>query len=126
MLSPFPVPPTENPLSLSPSPCFYDGIPCPPTHFFLPILKFLYTGASSLQRNKDLSSHGCLTRPSSATYAAGAMGPSMCTPWFNPWELWEVWLMSTFKLEMEVILIFIFFPKENDFKHVHFKLSLNR
>jgi hypothetical protein len=32
---------------------------------------------SSLHRTKDLSSHWCLTRSSSATYAAGAM----CTPW---------------------------------------------
>ena len=30
---------------------------------------------------KDLSSHWCLTSPSSATYAAGAMGPYMFTLW---------------------------------------------
>jgi hypothetical protein len=36
-------------------------------------------GASSLLRTKGLSSHWWPTRPSSAPYAAGAMGPSMCT-----------------------------------------------
>jgi hypothetical protein len=35
----------------------------------------------SLHKTKNLSSHWCLTRPSSATYAAGAMGPSVCTLW---------------------------------------------
>jgi hypothetical protein len=48
---------------------------------YLPALEFSYTGASSLQGTKGLSSHWCLTRPSSATYAAGAMGPSICTLW---------------------------------------------
>jgi hypothetical protein len=33
-----------------------------------------YTGTLSLHRTKVLSSHWCLTRPSSATYASGAMG----------------------------------------------------
>jgi hypothetical protein len=42
-------------------------------------LAFSYTGASSLHRTKGLSSHWWLTRPSSATYAAGAMNPFMCT-----------------------------------------------
>ena len=43
-------------------------------------------------RNESLSSYWCLTRPSSATYAFGTMGPSMCTLcWrFSPWELWGV------------------------------------
>jgi hypothetical protein len=35
----------------------------------------------SLHRTKGLSSHWCLTRPSSATCAAGAMSPTMCTLW---------------------------------------------
>jgi hypothetical protein len=45
-----------------------------PTHF-------PFAGASSLHRTKDLSSHWSRTRQSSATCAAGAMGPSMCTLW---------------------------------------------
>jgi len=40
-----------------------------PTHSHLPALTFPNTGASSLDRTKDLSSHWCPTRPSSATYA---------------------------------------------------------
>jgi hypothetical protein len=50
------------------------------TYSHLPALAFFYTGASSLQRTKSLSSHWCPTR-SSATYVVVAMGPSMCTPW---------------------------------------------
>jgi hypothetical protein len=53
----------------------------PPTHSCFLVLAFPYTGASSLHRTKDFSSHWCLRGPSSATYAAGAMGPSMCTLW---------------------------------------------
>jgi hypothetical protein len=55
---------------------------CAPTHPLPPpALIFLYTGALSLKRTKGLFSHRCWTRPSSATYTAGAMGPSMWTPW---------------------------------------------
>jgi hypothetical protein len=50
----------------------------PLTHSYLPTLNSPTLGhLSSLHRTKDLSSHWCLTRPSSATYAAGAM----YTPW---------------------------------------------
>jgi hypothetical protein len=46
----------------------------PPTHTHLSALHFTTLGhLSSLHRTKDLFSHQCLTRPSSATYAAGAM-----------------------------------------------------
>ena len=76
MLSPFPVyPPPKNTLPHSPSPCFYVGVP-PPTH---PLSTLGHL--SSLYRTKDLFSNWCLTRTSSLTYAAGAMGPSMCSPW---------------------------------------------
>jgi len=37
----------------------------------------LHWGVSSLGRTKGFSSHWCPTKPSSATYAAGAMGLSM-------------------------------------------------
>ena len=37
MLSPFPVPtPTRNPLAHTPSPCFYKGVPHPPSNSHLP------------------------------------------------------------------------------------------
>ena len=57
-----------------PSPFFYEGVP-PPTYFCFPTLAFPYTGALSLHWTKGLSSHWCPTRPSSATYTAGAMSP---------------------------------------------------
>jgi hypothetical protein len=79
MLSPFLVSLPRNLLSYPLSPCFSEGAPLP-THSCLPTLAFPYTGASSLHRTKGLSSQWWPKRPSSATYAAGAMGPSMCTP----------------------------------------------
>jgi hypothetical protein len=49
-----------------------------PTHSCLPALNSPTLGhLLSLHRTKDLSSHWCLIRPSSTTYAAGAM----CTLW---------------------------------------------
>jgi hypothetical protein len=68
---PFPCLPPRNLLSY---PCFYEGVPTPPTHSYLPALSFPYNGALIIHRNKGLSSHWCPTRPFSATYAAGAMG----------------------------------------------------
>jgi hypothetical protein len=55
---------------------------------------FPYTGESSLHRTKGLPSHWCQIRSSCATYAAGAMGPAMCSLWFTPWEVWRVWLVD--------------------------------
>ena len=81
----FPGFPSGNPLSHPPSPCFYEGASPPihpPTHSHLPTLALPYTKASSsLTRNKGHSSHWCPARPSTATYVAGAVGPSMCTLW---------------------------------------------
>jgi hypothetical protein len=70
------------PFLVSPLKTPYPFTPCPahqPTHFLFPALAFPYTGVSSLHRTEGLTSHWCLTRPSSATYAAGAMVCSMCT-----------------------------------------------
>ena len=54
MLSLFPVPPSFR---ISPSSCFYEGVP-PPTHSLLtPWPRFAYTGASSFNRTKDLFSY---------------------------------------------------------------------
>ena len=52
-----------------------------PNHPCFPVLAFSYTAALRHHRTKDLSSHWFLVKPSSATYTAGAMGPSMCTLW---------------------------------------------
>jgi hypothetical protein len=76
---PFPCSPSGNTLSHPTSPCFCKGTP-PSIHPLLPPPPshgIPYTGASSFQRTKGLSSHWCPTKPSSATYAAGPMGPSM-------------------------------------------------
>ena len=75
---PFPgLPPSRKPSIPSSFPLLQWGCsstltPTPPPR---PILGHLL----SLHRTKDLSSHYCLTRPSSATYAPRAMGSSMCT-----------------------------------------------
>ena len=71
MLSPFPVCPPENPFPLQPLLLWW----CLPTttHSCFPALVSPYTGASSLPRTIDLSSHSCPTWPSSATYVAGAL-----------------------------------------------------
>jgi hypothetical protein len=71
MLSPFPSFPTGNACLLF---CFCDGASHSPTYFHFTALEFSYTGVSSLQRTKGLSSHWWPTRPSSATYAAGSHG----------------------------------------------------
>jgi len=81
--SPFPGFLSISPLSHFPSPFFYNGVPPPklPTlSTSSPWHSSLYWG-SSLGRTKGFSSHRCPTRPSSATYAAGAMGLSLCTIW---------------------------------------------
>jgi hypothetical protein len=68
-------------MSHSPSPASMRVLPHPPIHFRFPSLAFSYTWASNTLRNKGLSSYWWLTRPSSATYATRAMGPSMCVLW---------------------------------------------
>jgi hypothetical protein len=91
MLSPFLVPPLKNTFHLyaPPSPAHQ------PTHSHFLALASPHTEAYSLHRTKDLSSHWCPTRPSSAAYAAGAMSPIMCVLWwFSPWELWVVLVIS--------------------------------
>ena len=69
MLPPFLLPPAKTFYPLPTSPAYQ------PTHSSFLVLAFPYTGALSLHRTKGL------TRTSSATYAAGAMSPSMCTLW---------------------------------------------
>jgi hypothetical protein len=56
MLSTFLVSPLVAPI-LSPTSCSYRVLPNPPTHSHIPALAFPYTGALSLDRTKDLSSH---------------------------------------------------------------------
>ena len=75
MFFPFLVFPPQIPYAI-PSSCFYEGA-SPPTYPLL--LHHPYT--SRLHRTKGLPSQWCQIRPFSATYAAGAMGPSICTVW---------------------------------------------
>jgi hypothetical protein len=70
----------HKPLIPPPSLCFSEAAPLP-THSCLTAWACPYTGALSLHKTKGLPSHWCLTRPSSATYVAGAMDSSMCTLW---------------------------------------------
>jgi hypothetical protein len=93
--------PSKISLSHPRSPCFYEGAP-PPTHpptptpthppthshthpptpnFQLIALASPYTGSSSLHRTKGFSSNWFEIRQSSATYATGAMGHSICIAW---------------------------------------------
>jgi hypothetical protein len=66
----------ETPYHILPPPSMR-GFLHSPTHSHLPILDSPTLGHLwSLHRTKDLSFHWCLTRPSSAAYATGAM----CTP----------------------------------------------
>ena len=94
---PFPCFTLRKTLSPPPPPAYQ------PTYSHFPVLAFLYTGASSLHRTKCLSPHWCLTRPSSATYAAGSMGHSMCTLWLVVWSLGAqgVWLVNNVVLSMD-------------------------
>ena len=71
MLSPFLVSPLK-PYPIPPSPAYQ------PTQSYFPVLAFPYTRASSLLGTKGLASHLCPTRPSSATYEAWAMSPTIC------------------------------------------------
>jgi hypothetical protein len=58
---------------------------CSPTHSPLPFLSLMlpYTGTSSLQRNKGLTSHWCPSRPSCTTYMTGASHQGNAN-WNNP------------------------------------------
>jgi len=56
-------------------------LPRPPIYSCLSALAFPYTGALSLHRTNVLPSYSCQTRPSSPTYASGAMGLCMCALW---------------------------------------------
>jgi hypothetical protein len=85
---PFPGLPYGTPLSHLPSPSTKRVLPHPFTYSQIPTLAFPYTGASSTLRapSEHPQGQGLLfplmsNRPSSATYVAGAMGPSICTIW---------------------------------------------
>jgi len=102
MLFPFPVSQTQAayPISL---PFFYKGVPLPNHTSFL-TLTFSYSGGPSLGRTKGFSFHWCPTRPSFATYAAGALSQSMYSLWVVVlslgaqvgWHCYSYWVASTF------------------------------
>jgi hypothetical protein len=87
ILSPFQVPLLKPPITFPTSTNSMRMFPYSPTHSRLPTLKYPYIGTLILHRSKGLSSHWYSTRPSSAIYAAGAMSPSMCTPWLVVYSL---------------------------------------
>jgi hypothetical protein len=78
MLFPFPVSPSAIPLSHPPPTASMRVLPHPPLPH-CPGIPLHW--ASSLHSTKDHSFHWCPTRPSSATYATGVTGASMCTLW---------------------------------------------
>jgi hypothetical protein len=82
MLFPFLVYPQEAPYPILPPPASMRMLPHPGIYSCPTGLTFPYTGVSSLHRTKVsplIDVHP--TRPSSTTYVAGAMGPSMCILW---------------------------------------------
>jgi hypothetical protein len=96
--------PFRNSLSYSPPPASKRVLPYPPTHSHLTALTFpIHWGIEPSQDQGPLLPL-MPTRSSSATYSAGAVGPSMCTCWlcFSPWELWGVWLIDIVVLPMEL------------------------
>jgi hypothetical protein len=72
---------SENPPSYHLTPASTWVLPLTHAHSCLTVLAFPYAGASNLNRNKSFPSLWCYIRPSSATYAAGAMGSSVCILW---------------------------------------------
>ena len=80
MLSPFPIcPPPETTYPMPPPPASMRMFHHQPTYSHLTSLAFLNSGSLSLPRQDQR-----LLLPlmlSSATYAVGAMDPSMCTLW---------------------------------------------
>ena len=73
MLFPLPTFPSTKLLVPPPSPASMRLLPYSATHSCLSSLAFPYPGSTSPHRNKGLPSHGCQTRQSSATYAAGVI-----------------------------------------------------
>jgi hypothetical protein len=100
MFSPFQVSSSETPY-LIPFPCLYEGASSPtqpPTTFF-------WLLHSPTLRHRHLQAQGLLlplTRPTSATFAARAMGPFIYTLWFSPQKLQGVWLVDTVASPMEL------------------------
>ena len=92
---PFPSFLSGTPSPIPPSPASMRMLPLPPTQPLPPHCPSIpLHWELSLHKTKDLSSYWCQTMPSSATYAARAMGLSMCTLWFVVWELWGLWLVD--------------------------------
>jgi hypothetical protein len=108
ILSPFLISPPKPPYPIPPLPAHQ------PTHSCFPILAFPYTGTLSLHKIKGLSPHWCPTRQSSATYPAGAMGPSMCTPW-----------LVVYSLEAMEVLVISYPDSHSYLTYLWYKFSLN-
>lgn len=81
--------PVSSPKPPYPTLCYVSMsvFPQPTPQSCLSTLAFPHTGAFNLHRTKSLPSHWYQIKPSSATYAVGAMGPSMCILWLVVWSL---------------------------------------
>jgi hypothetical protein len=73
--------PSKTPQSHAPPPASMRVFPLTRSNSQLNTLAFPYTGAKGLLRTKGHSSYWCQPTLSSATYATGAMGHSMCMLW---------------------------------------------
>ena len=85
MLSPFPVSPPETPSPRPHSPAPMRVLPYPQTHSSLTALASPYTGASSLHKTKEHSSHWCPTRLSFADVLHQRNGYRKCVT-FTQWS----------------------------------------
>ena len=86
MLSPFLVSPLQNPYPILLPDALWGCFPTLSPTSTSPPWHSPTTGASSLHRTKGIPSHWCQISQSCASYAAGAMAPSMCTHmgcWFT-------------------------------------------
>jgi hypothetical protein len=95
MLSPFPVSTLEAPYKFPPSTTYMRVLLDSPTSAFPP-WHFPTLGHQTPSGQRAIP-HWCPTRISSATYAAGTMGSSVCTLVGGPVpkELQEVWPIDT-------------------------------
>jgi hypothetical protein len=101
---PFPGFSSEDSLSYSTTPCFYESAPHPTNHSYFTALPFLYNGAWNLHRTKGLSSHWCLQgHPLLHMWLEPWVPPCVFFgQWFSPWQLWGVWLIDIVVLPIEL------------------------
>ena len=100
--------PSGNLVSHSPPSAFMRVSPHTHTHYPLSHTCPGFSLYWRIQPSQDqglLSSHWCLTSPSSATYAAGAIGSSMSTLWLVVWVMcvWGFWLVDVLPMGLPTL-----------------------